>query len=272
VPDEAASSARQEDTCTDTNAIHDWGCTVRRAGALLIGVVLWLDVGAAGAQTDPKAKKPVAPEVTQTLNAMVEAQRSLAADLAQLRDELRELQRAIGDVRDDLRQDRDTAQGHLEQIKGMREEVRGLYVESSGLKGDIAQLGKQVEGVEASLGNFRFSTGIVAAVIIVLQVVLVGLMFRGRDNNARRRRATRRPNRTECHATHVAMDHADGGGGCPRLARVRQRCHRRRGGERCGRGAHARANRDPLPRSLEGGELSGLLRLHLEGDDGREEP
>jgi chromosome segregation ATPase len=149
----------------------------------LIGLALWLDIGAAGAQSDPKGKKPIAPELTQTLqtlNEVVEAQRSLAADMAQLRDELRELQRGIGDLRDELRQDRDAAQGQLEQIKGMREEVRGLYVESSGLKGDIAQVGKQVDGLEASLGNFRFSTGIVAAVIIVLQVVLVGLMFRGR--------------------------------------------------------------------------------------------
>jgi chromosome segregation ATPase len=149
----------------------------------VIALALWLEAGPAAAQADPKGKKPVAPEVTQTLqtlNAVVEAQRSLAADVAQLRDELREVQHGIGDLRDELRQDRDAAQGQLEQIKGMREEVRGLYVESSGLKGDIAQLGKQVEELETSLGNFRFSTGIVAAVIIVLQVVLVGLMFRGR--------------------------------------------------------------------------------------------
>jgi hypothetical protein len=174
---------RQEGAGTDTTRTHDWRSTVRWACALLIGLVLWLDAGATRAQVDPKGKKPVAPEVTQTLqtlNEVVEAQRSLAADMAQRRDELRELQRSIGDLRDELRQDRDAAQGQLEQIKGMREEVRGLYVESSGLKGDIAQVGKQVDGLEASLGNFRFSTGIVAAVIIVLQVVLVGLMFRGR--------------------------------------------------------------------------------------------
>ena len=62
----------------------------------------------------------------------------------------------------------------------MREEVRGLYVESSGLKGDIAQAGKQVEGLEQSLGSFRLSAGIVVAMVIVLQFVLVGLTFRGR--------------------------------------------------------------------------------------------
>ena len=35
----------------------------------------------------------------------------------------------------------------------MREEVRGLYVESSGLKSDIAQVGKQVEGLDAQSGQ-----------------------------------------------------------------------------------------------------------------------
>jgi hypothetical protein len=79
-----------------------------------------------------------------------------------------------------VRQNRDQLQAALEQIKGMREEVRGLYVESSGLKGDIAQLGKQVEGLEGSLGSFRLSAGIVVAVVLLLQLLLAGLMLRGR--------------------------------------------------------------------------------------------
>jgi chromosome segregation ATPase len=111
---------------------------------------------------------------------LAEAQRSLAASISQLRDQLSELQRSLNADRDEFRQNRDLVQAGLDQAKGMREEVRGLYVESSGLKGDIAQVGKQVEGLETSLGNFRLSTGIVVAVVIVLQIVLVGLMFRGR--------------------------------------------------------------------------------------------
>ncbi len=111
---------------------------------------------------------------------MVQAQRSLAVGLSELRDQLSELQRNLSEARDEIRQNHDTIQGQLDQIKGMREEVRGLYVESSGLKGDIAQVGKQVEDLEGSLGNFRLSSGIVVAVVIVLQVGLMGLMFRGR--------------------------------------------------------------------------------------------
>jgi TolA-binding protein len=132
----------------------------------------------ARSKREPKAAGASA--VSQDLNAVIEAQRSLAADISQLRDQLNAVQQSVADGRDEVRQNRDVLQTTLEQTKGMREEVRGLYVESSGLKSDIAQLGKQVEGLDTSLGNFRLSSGIVVAVVIVLQVVLVGLMFRGR--------------------------------------------------------------------------------------------
>jgi len=162
------------------------GLTVRRTltvrlalGLLALTPLASTLVVSPAAAADPKAKK-AAEATTQTLNALIEAHHTLAVDLSQLRDQLKEAQSAIADVQADLRQDRDTTVGMLEQIKGMREEVRGLYVESSGLKGDIAQLGKQVEGLDSSLGNFRLSAGIVVAVVIVLQVVLVGLLLRGR--------------------------------------------------------------------------------------------
>jgi chromosome segregation ATPase len=131
-----------------------------------------------GRSSRPKKAAPV--DLTQSLNAIAEAQRMLAVDLSQLRDQLNDVQDRLGEARDEVRQNRDTLQGALEQIKGMREEVRGLYVESSGLKGDIAQVGKQVDDLGSSLGNFRLSAGIVVAVVLALQVVLVGLMFRGR--------------------------------------------------------------------------------------------
>jgi regulator of replication initiation timing len=165
------------------------GLSVRRSPAVwlacglltLAPLATTLVASRAAAAADPKAKKATAAEgMTQTLNALVEAHHMLAVDLSQLRDQLKEVQSAIADVQADNRQDRDTIVGVLEQIKGMREEVRGLYVESSGLKGDIAQLGKQVEGLDGSLGNFRLSAGIVVAVVIMLQVGLVGLLLRGR--------------------------------------------------------------------------------------------
>lgn len=86
----------------------------------------------------------------------------------------------VAQGQEEIRQHHDLLQSAMEQIKGMREEVRGLYVESSGLKGDIAQLSKQVEGVEASLGSFRLNSGILIAVVLVLQIFLAALMFRSR--------------------------------------------------------------------------------------------
>jgi len=154
------------------------------APLLLAWVILSALVSPAAAAPDPKTeakgKKGVAADLEPALSALSDGQRSLAASLAQLRDQLGDLQRAVSDLRDEVRQNRDVAQSGLEQAKEMREEVRGLYVESSGLKGDVAQAGKQVEGVNESLGSFRLSAGFVVAVIIVLQFVIIGLMFRGR--------------------------------------------------------------------------------------------
>ena len=139
--------------------------------------VLWAEPAG---RVDAKAKASKAAEVTQDIHALLEAHRSLAVTLSELRDQLKEVQNSVGDGRDEVRTHHDALQSAIEQIKGMREEVRGLYVESSGLKGDIAQVGKQVDGLEGSLASFRLSAGIVVAVVIVLQIVLVGLMFRGR--------------------------------------------------------------------------------------------
>lgn len=160
-------------------ARNGMGSAQRPAMPLVVALLLVLPaVALAQPATKPKASKPA--EVTQELNAVAEAQRSLAVSLSELRDQLKDLQRAVGEGRDQVQASHDSLQGAIEQIKGMREEVRGLYVESSGLKGDIAALGKQVEGLDGSLASFRLSAGIVVAVVIVLQIVLVGLMFRGR--------------------------------------------------------------------------------------------
>jgi peptidoglycan hydrolase CwlO-like protein len=135
-------------------------------------------VRAEPAKPDAAAGRLNPAEVAAQFNAIADAQRDLAGTLAQLRDQLNEAQRALSDLRDEVRQDREAFQAEVEQTKEMREEVRGLYVESSGLKGDIAQLGQRVESFEHSLGSFRLSSGIVVAVVIVLQVVLLGLTFR----------------------------------------------------------------------------------------------
>jgi TolA-binding protein len=163
---------------------------------LLVLAPLMLSAGAlAKSHPDPKAQASgkavnLAP-ITQALEAVTDAQRSLAASIAQVQQQLQDLQGRVNQLQDTVQQGHAAAQGTLdqtqasleqllEQFKEAREEVRGLYVESSGVKSDVAQVGKQVETLDQDLGGFRLSSGVVVAVVIVLQVVLVGLMFRGR--------------------------------------------------------------------------------------------
>ena len=158
------------------------GCVLRPAVPLALMLLLVYPARVSAepvSKADARAKASKQADLSQEISVLLEAQRSLAVSLSELRDQLKELQRSVGEGRDEVRTHHDVLQGAVEQIKGMREEVRGLYVESSGLKGDIAQLGKQVEGLEGNLASFRLSAGIVVAVVIVLQIVLVGLMFRG---------------------------------------------------------------------------------------------
>jgi len=156
--------------------------------AALLSAVACLWSAAAAAAPAPKAEvkgpKMDPAEVMQKLDAIAEAQRSLATTVSQLHDQFAEAQRAVGELRDETRQKHDASQAVadqvLDQVEGMRREVWGLYVEDSGLKNDIAQAGKQVEGLDQSLGSFRLSAGIVVGVVLVLQFVLIGLTFRGR--------------------------------------------------------------------------------------------
>jgi septal ring factor EnvC (AmiA/AmiB activator) len=134
----------------------------------------------AKAAGSPVPRQETLEQLRQTLDQIVEAQRSLAGSLSELGDEITELQRGVGELREELRNHQDAAQGAWDQIKGMREEIRGLYVESSGVKSDVGQVGKQVETLDEHLGGFRLSSGVVVAVVIVLQVVVAGLLLRGR--------------------------------------------------------------------------------------------
>jgi len=89
-------------------------------------------------------------------------------------------QRAAGEVLEAVRATRAALDVQFNEIRDMREEVKGLYFESSTVKNDIYGVGQRIEGLDQNLDAFRLSSGIVVAVVIVLQVVLIGLAFRGR--------------------------------------------------------------------------------------------
>jgi chromosome segregation ATPase len=145
---------------------------------LVLGLSTVCFTSRASGAAEHKGVKPS--ELVKRLAAVEEAQRSLAADIAQLRDQLGDIGQRIGEVGDALQQSRDAAQADRDQLKEMREEVRGLYVESNGLKGDIAQVRGDLQTVNDSFSNFRFSSGALIAVLIVLEVIAVALTLRGR--------------------------------------------------------------------------------------------
>jgi len=139
---------------------------------------------AANAAPDPKVARAASAQVEQSLNVLLEQEKALAASVAELRAQIAELQRMLGEGREETKQKQEATHGLLDatqiQVKEMREEVRGLYVETSGLKGDVAQAAQQINSLDQNLSSFRLSAGIVVAVVIVLQLVLVGLTFRNR--------------------------------------------------------------------------------------------
>ncbi len=172
-----SASERRRRECTRATALP---CAL----ALMVLLCSAMATAAPDPKADPKGKKDGPAEAMPAITQLTESQQALAASVAQLREQLSETERVVTDLRNEMRDKGDAGKQVvdqiLDQVEGMRREVWGLYVESSGLKGDIAQTGKQVDGLDQSLGSFRSSVGIVVAIVIVLQVVLVGLTFRGR--------------------------------------------------------------------------------------------
>lgn len=108
-----------------------------------------------------------------------ERNHALATAVAEMREAIGRLQQRLGDLEAEGRQEWEAQHHALEQLRELREEVRGLYVESSGLKGDIAQLSDRHETLADEFKGFRLSAGILAALLLLLQLVAVALLLRG---------------------------------------------------------------------------------------------
>jgi chromosome segregation ATPase len=139
-------------------------------------VLVLIPLGSSVSRTHAADPRPS--ELASRLRALTESQQGLTSEIALLREQLRQIEERLGEVREEVRRNHDADRGSREQMKEMREEVRGLYVETSGLKGDIANVGEEIRSVSRSFDNFRFSSGALLAVLIVLQVVAVALNLR----------------------------------------------------------------------------------------------
>lgn len=107
-----------------------------------------------------------------------ERTRALSTTLAEVQDTVSRLAHRVGELEAEVRQLREQHHNLQEQVRELREEVRGLYVESSGLKGDIAQVADKIDGLTDSLANFRLSAGMIAALVILLEIIAAALILR----------------------------------------------------------------------------------------------
>ena len=147
----------------------------------------WLWIGAvvvAIALPSPAAaQKAARPDPTKQIEALDQSIQTLRNEVQALQEQVRELSERLLSLADEQRTEREAAGAQIETGKQTHEELRellrGLYVESSGIKADVAQAREDVQAVSNSMESFRLSSGILIAVVIVLQVILAALALRG---------------------------------------------------------------------------------------------
>lgn len=127
----------------------------------------------------PKPARPSeTAQLSQQLADLLEAQRRLEAEIAALREQMQSIGPRFGELDEQLRAEREAVGNDRELLKAMREEVRGLYVESSSTKELVNAAGERVDALGGSLERFRFSAGVLMAVLLGLQIIGIMLAFR----------------------------------------------------------------------------------------------
>lgn len=133
--------------------------------------------------TAAKAQRMSSIELGKRLDAVEARQKAIQDQIKDLQDQIRDASERILNLADEQRKGREVAASQLDAAKQAHDElrglVRGLYVESSGLKADVAQAREDVQAVDGSMESFRLSSGILIAVVILLQVILAALALRG---------------------------------------------------------------------------------------------
>lgn len=142
----------------------------------LVVVFQALMVAAAGpVVAAPPAK---APDLTPKLVEIETSQAELAAAVNRLQEQIGGLDSRVSEVQSQLAASQEAAGNDREFVKELREEVRGLYVESSSTKDMVSKVGERVDDLGGSLERFRFSAGILLAVMLGLQIIGIALAFR----------------------------------------------------------------------------------------------
>lgn len=151
----------------------------------MVLILAWC-IAPAGAASPraPKAEAARQPDRWADIQRLLEDSQQWASETSaafgRLEEQLGQVQKRLADVDSEVRPLREQVHGVHETLRELREEVRGLYVESSGLKGDIAQVSDKLDGLGEELSNFRLSAGIIAALLVLLQIIGLALLLRSR--------------------------------------------------------------------------------------------
>lgn len=135
----------------------------------------------AGLVSGASAAPPKAPEtaqLAQQLNELLDAQRRLEGEIAGLREQLQSIGPRFAELDKQLQADKEAAGADHELLKALREEVRGLYVENSSTQELVNAVGERVDALGGGLERFRFSAGVLMAVLLGLQIIGIMLAFR----------------------------------------------------------------------------------------------
>ena len=138
---------------------------------------------ALAAERATKAPKAPRVDVGKRFDAVEADQKAIQDQIKGLQDQIRDLSEHLLNLADEQRKEREAEANQVDAGKQthdeLRELVRGLYVETSGLKADVAQAREDVQTVNGSMESFRLSSGILIAVVILLEVILAALALRG---------------------------------------------------------------------------------------------
>jgi len=139
-------------------------------------------MGTAAANAQTAKGKPG--DVAARIDNLDQGLKAVQSELQGVGGRVEELSARISELAEEQRKSRENepAAGAAakENHEELRELLRGLYVESSTVKADLAQVRADVQVVNESVESYRVSSGVLVALVIVLQVIVVALAFRGR--------------------------------------------------------------------------------------------
>lgn len=153
-------------------------CISRAAGPVVLALSL------ASAVPAWAQKPPARPDVGRQIEALAQAQDAVRQQLTELRqalDQLKEQIQTAANADGQQREARVAAEGAAKTaIDEIEQLARGLYVEVNGVKGDLALVREDVQGLASKLESSRFSSGLLIASVIALQIILILLAIRSR--------------------------------------------------------------------------------------------